>query len=97
MFQDISAAHPSNSTPATVDPLAEPVEDDHKDSSKQDTGGDLCEEDQVVQSKWKECANKFSDKDNLVEHINTTHIEHKKGCEDYPCYWRVSTSPPFLV
>ena len=96
MFHEISAAHPSISAPATVDPLTEPVEEDHKDSIKQDTDEDLCEEDQVVQCKWKECAKEFCDKDNLVEHINITHIEHKKGCEDYPCYWRVSTSPPIL-
>ena len=89
----MSAAHPSISTSVPVDPLAELVEKDHQDSIKEDT---LFEEDQVICCKWKECGNEFCDKDHLVEHINTTHIEHKKGCEDYPCYWRVSTSPPIL-
>jgi hypothetical protein len=59
MFHEISIAHSSISAHATVDTLAEPVEEDHKDSIKQDTGDDLCEEDQVVRCKWKECANEF--------------------------------------
>jgi len=45
------------------------------------------EEELTVKCKWGECGKEYGDKYSLVEHINTNHIEHKKGCEDYPCHW----------
>ena len=31
----------------------------------------------------------FTDPAQLVHHINTQHIQARRGAEEYPCFWKV--------
>ena len=31
----------------------------------------------------------FTDSAQLVHHINTQHIQARRGAEEYPCFWKV--------
>ena len=44
------------------------------------------------QCQWADCAEDFPDQAQLVAHINSQHVQNKRGSEEYPCYWRVSTT-----
>ena len=86
---DISSPVPSPYpplSPVSNPPHPEYGEPDSKILIKEESG----EEYQIVKCRWRECGQVYSDKNQLVEHINTQHIQHKKGCEEYPCYWGVS-------
>ena len=44
------------------------------------------------QCQWGDCMEDFPDQSQLVTHINSQHVQNKRGSEEYPCYWRVSTT-----
>ena len=44
------------------------------------------------QCQWGDCTEDFPDQAQLVTHINSQHVQNKRGSEEYPCYWRVSIS-----
>ena len=81
----LPAPFPSLSPPATITP------DCGGEAPGSSIKEEACEEEPTIACKWRECGKEYNDKHHLVEHINTTHIEHKKGCEEYPCYWVVSS------
>jgi len=60
---------------------------DTPDSSIKEEQSEEASEGGIVTCKWKNCGREYSEKQCLVEHINSNHIEHKKGCEDFPCFW----------
>lgn len=52
-------------------------------SVKDDFGSYIC--------LWAECNVEFDSQRSLVDHVNEAHVESsKKGCEDRPCFWKVS-------
>ena len=44
------------------------------------------------QCQWGDCTEEFPDQTQLVTHINSHHVQNRRGSEEYPCYWRVSTA-----
>ncbi len=46
-----------------------------------DTGSYVC--------LWMECNEEFVTQKSLVDHINDNHMETKKGCDEFPCLWKV--------
>ena len=48
----------------------------------------LGEETEVARCKWGDCCLEFPDMKELVEHINATHIQVRRGAEEYPCFWK---------
>jgi hypothetical protein len=54
------------------------------DVNSPDTGSYVC--------LWMECHEEFVTQKALVEHISDNHMESKKGCEEFPCLWKVSNS-----
>jgi len=81
--ENYAEPYPSLSPPATITPMSSMTGEESRDSTKDETG----EEQTVLKCRWRECGKVYSDKNMLVEHINSNHIEHRKGCEDYPCHW----------
>ena len=51
-----------------------------------DTGSYVC--------LWMECNEEFVTQKTLVDHINDNHMETKKGCDEFPCLWKVSLVLP---
>ena len=86
--ENYAESYPSLSPPATITPMSSMTGEESRDSTKDETG----EEQTVLKCRWRECGKVYSDKNMLVEHINSNHIEHRKGCEDYPCHWGVGQS-----
>ena len=39
--------------------------------------------------RWRNCNREFTAKNYLVDHVTSNHIEHRKGCDDFPCFWEV--------
>jgi len=81
-------------TTATPDPdslggLSEEGAPDTPDSSLKE---EPCEEASegcggVLACLWRNCGREFIEKKYLVDHVTGMHIEHRKGCEDFPCFW----------
>ena len=38
---------------------------------------------------WADCKEEFYSQKTLVEHVNDSHMETRKGCEEFPCLWKV--------
>ena len=51
--------------------------------------GDVDADTVATRCKWIDCNLEFSDMNQLVAHINTTHIIARRGSEEYPCFWKV--------
>ena len=51
------------------------------DVNSPDTGSYIC--------LWQDCHEEFTVQKNLVEHINDNHMNSQKGCEEFPCMWKV--------
>ena len=62
------------------------VKEDPGDVNSPDTGSYAC--------LWSDCNDEFYSQKNLVEHVNDTHMETRKGCEEFPCLWKVRKKPP---
>ena len=54
------------------------------DVNSPDTGSYVC--------LWQDCHEEFVTQKALVDHITDSHMESKKGCEEFPCLWKVSFS-----
>ena len=85
-------ASPSAPLITTPDPdsILSECGQDTPDSSIKEEPGEDASEGGIITCKWRNCGREYREKQSLVEHINTNHIEHKKGCEDFPCFWEVS-------
>jgi hypothetical protein len=68
---------------------------DTPDSSVKEEPSEEASEGEIITCKWRYCGREYSEKQNLVEHINTNHVERKKGCEDFPCFWEVSNTKKY--
>ena len=51
------------------------------DVNSPDTGSYVC--------LWQDCLEEFPAQKALVDHITDSHMESKKGCEEFPCLWKV--------
>ena len=47
----------------------------------------------VLACKWRNCGREFTEKKYLVDHVTSSHIEQRKGCDDFPCFWEVTINP----
>ena len=45
----------------------------------------------MLMCKWRNCGREFTEKKYLVDHVTSSHIEQRKGCDDFPCFWEVSS------
>jgi hypothetical protein len=52
------------------------------DVNSPDTGNYLC--------LWLDCNEEFDNPKTYVDHVNEAHMETRKGCEEFPCLWKVS-------
>ena len=43
----------------------------------------------MLACRWRSCGREFTEKRYLVDHVTSCHIEQRKGCDDFPCYWEV--------
>jgi hypothetical protein len=39
---------------------------------------------------WEGCGDEFETLRPFVDHLNDAHTENKKGCDEFPCLWKVS-------
>ena len=44
----------------------------------------------MLACKWRNCGREFTEKKYLVDHVTSSHIEQRKGCDDFPCFWEVT-------
>lgn len=51
------------------------------DVNSPDTGSYIC--------LWQDCHEEFAVQKMLVEHISENHMNSQKGCEEFPCLWKV--------
>ena len=51
------------------------------DVNSPDTGSYVC--------LWLECNEEFDSPKAFVDHVNETHMDTRKGCEEFPCLWKV--------
>ena len=49
-----------------------------------DTGAYIC--------LWDLCHEEFETQKSFVDHLNDAHTETKKGCDEFPCLWKVRFS-----
>ena len=63
---------------------------DTPDSSIKEEPSEEASEGGVLVCRWKNCGREFLEQTNLVSHILESHVDQKKGCEDFPCMWEVS-------
>ena len=63
---------------------------DTPDSSIKEEPSEEASEGGVLVCRWKNCGREFLEQINLVSHILESHVDQKKGCEDFPCMWEVS-------
>ena len=47
----------------------------------------------MLACKWRNCGREFTEKKYLVDHVTSSHIEQRKGCDDFPCFWEVTINP----
>ena len=47
----------------------------------EDTGSYVC--------LWADCNEEFYSQKTLVDHVNDSHMDTRKGCEEFPCLWKV--------
>ena len=89
-----SEASPSAPVTSTPDPdsVLSEYGRDTPDSSVKEEPSEDASEGGILTCKWRNCDQEYTEKQSLVDHINTNHIEHRKGCEDYPCFWEVSNT-----
>jgi len=82
-------ASPSAPLTTTPDPdsILSECGRDTPDSSVKEEPSEEASEGGILTCKWRNCGQEYNEKQSLVDHINTNHIEHRKGCEDYPCFW----------
>ena len=52
------------------------------DVNSPDTGNYVC--------LWQDCNEEFDNPKTYVDHVNEAHMETRKGCEEFPCLWKVS-------
>jgi len=52
------------------------------DVNSPDTGNYIC--------LWLDCNEEFDNPKTYVDHVNEAHMETRKGCEEFPCLWKVS-------
>ena len=52
------------------------------DVNSPDTGSYLC--------LWLDCNEEFDNPKTYVDHVNESHMETRKGCEEFPCLWKVN-------
>eukprot|EP00095_Tigriopus_kingsejongensis_P005837 snap_masked-scaffold425_size175135-processed-gene-0.17 protein:Tk05837 transcript:snap_masked-scaffold425_size175135-processed-gene-0.17-mRNA-1 annotation:"zinc finger protein glis3-like" len=71
------AAEVSPSGPETPDSS---VKEEMLDLNSPDTGRYVC--------LWMSCHEEFGSQKVLVDHVNDTHMETKKGCDELPCLWQ---------
>ena len=38
---------------------------------------------------WQDCNEEFDNPKTFVDHVNEAHMETRKGCEEFPCLWKV--------
>ena len=51
------------------------------DVNSPDTGSYIC--------LWLDCNEEFDNPKTYVDHVNEAHMETRKGCEEFPCLWKV--------
>jgi len=76
--------------PDTPDPdsLLSDCGPDTPDSSiKEEASEEASEGTGVLACRWRSCGREFTEKRYLVDHVTSCHIEQRKGCDDFPCYW----------
>jgi len=83
---DASPSAPQTTTPDPDSILSECGRDTPDSSIKEEPSEDASEGGNLT-CKWKSCGREYNEKQALVDHINSNHIEHKKGCEEFPCFW----------
>ena len=54
------------------------------DVNSPDTGSYIC--------LWENCHDEFVTQKALVEHISDSHMNSQKGCEEFPCLWKVRST-----
>ena len=59
------------------------------DVNSPDTGSYVC--------LWQDCLEEFPAQKALVDHITDSHMESKKGCEEFPCLWKVRKKVIYVV
>ena len=59
------------------------------DVNSPDTGSYVC--------LWQDCLEEFPAQKALVDHITDSHMESKKGCEEFPCLWKVKKPLVYIV
>ena len=77
-------------TALTPDPDSVMSERNTPDSSIKDEPSEEASEGGVMVCRWRNCGREFLDQTLLVSHITESHVDQKKGCEDFPCMWEVS-------
>ena len=77
-------------TALTPDPDSVMSERNTPDSSIKDEPSEEASEGGVMVCRWRNCGREFLDQAVLVSHITESHVDQKKGCEDFPCMWEVS-------
>ena len=60
------------------------------DSSIKDEPSEEASEGGVMICRWRNCGREFLDQTALVSHITESHVDQKKGCEEFHCMWEVS-------
>ena len=62
---------------------------DTPDSSIKEEPSEEASEGGVMVCRWRNCGREFLEQTSLVSHIIESHVDQKKGCEDFPCMWEV--------
>ena len=77
-------------TALTPDPDSVMSERNTPDSSIKDEPSEEASEGGVMICRWRNCGREFLDQTALVSHITESHVDQKKGCEEFHCMWEVS-------
>ena len=77
-LQDHDSLFTSDTCPETPDSS---VKED-TDVNSPDTGNYTC--------LWLDCNEEFDNPKTYVDHVNEAHMETRKGCEEFPCLWKVT-------
>ena len=74
----------------TPDPDSVMSERNTPDSSIKDEPSEEASEGGAMVCRWRNCGREFLDQPALVSHITESHVDQKKGCEEFHCMWEVS-------
>ena len=84
-------------TAVTPDPDSVMSERNTPDSSIKDEPSEEASEGGAMVCRWRNCGREFLDQPALVSHITESHVDQKKGCEEFHCMWEVSHYYSFYI